>query len=142
MGWASHTEPVLTFRNAFAKSRKENELQIGNGIVNVEAVRQTIRSPFDRNVITHFEAFETLLDYGLSRLGLESEASINHPLLLTETLGNPNTIRHNMSQVLFELYSVPSLAYGVDSLFSLQFNQQNDNALVVSFGHQTIHIIP
>jgi len=142
MGWAGQNKPALTFRNALAKSRKENELQIGNGIVNIEAVRQTMRSPFDRNVITHFEAFETLVDYGLSRLGLDSEAAINHPLLFTESLGNPNAIRHNMSQVLFELYSVPSLAYGVDSLFSFQFNQQNNNALVVSFGHQSINIIP
>ena len=45
------------FRNVVAKSRKDGEILVGNGIANIEAVRQSLKSPIDKNVVTHFEAF-------------------------------------------------------------------------------------
>jgi len=143
MGWAGEASPSLTFRNVFAKSRKDMEIQIGNGIGNIEAVRQVLRSPFDRNVITHLEALETLLDYGMSRLGVDSEGRINHPVCFTECLGNPNAARQMVNQLMFELYGIHSISYGIDGLFSLHVNQsQANDALVVSLGHQTITVMP
>lgn len=49
-----------------------------------------------------------------------------------------------MSELLFECYAVPGISYGVDALYSYHFSQPNpqSNALVVSFGYQTIHVIP
>ena len=55
-----------------------------------------------------------------------------------------------MNELMFECYSVPSVAYGVDALFSLYKNHSSINdgsatlpdALVVSIGFHTIHIIP
>ena len=53
-----------------------------------------------------------------------------------------------MNELLFECYSVPCVAYGVDALLSLYKNQRLDmpemspDALVVSIGFHTIHIIP
>lgn len=47
-----------------------------------------------------------------------------------------------MSELLFEGYNVPSLAYGVDSLFSYQHNKCPPDGLIVSLGYQAIHIIP
>ena len=55
-----------------------------------------------------------------------------------------------MNELMFECYSVPSVAYGVDALFSLYENQNNFNnkddifrdALIVSIGFHTVHIIP
>ena len=55
-----------------------------------------------------------------------------------------------MNELMFECYSVPSVAYGVDALFSLYENNNiTDNkaqglpdALVISIGFHTIHIIP
>ena len=68
---------------------------------------------------------------------------VPHPMCLTETLGQPNAARHLSSQLMFELYGVPSLAYGLDCLHSLRTNQGPEStALVVSLGHQTVHIVP
>lgn len=48
-----------------------------------------------------------------------------------------------MSELLFECYHVPSVAYGIDGLFSLYYNQsQSKNALVISSGFQATHILP
>jgi len=143
LGWAGEKEPRITFRNAIAKSRKDSEILVGNTIGSIEAVRQSLKTPFDRNVITHFEAFETVMDYGFSRLGLDSNGEFLHPVCFTEGPANPNNSRCNLTELMFELYKVPSLAFGIDSLFSIQNNQHfNQDSLVISMGHQTIHIIP
>ena len=52
-----------------------------------------------------------------------------------------------MNELLFEGYSVPSVAYGVDALFSLyknnvELSEPSYDALVVSIGFHTIHILP
>ena len=52
-----------------------------------------------------------------------------------------------MTELLFEGYNVPALSYGIDALFSAHHHQsqrglQFRDALVVSSGHQTTHIIP
>ena len=147
VGWASDSEPRLVFRNVLAKTRrdkgKESELLVGSDITNIEAVRHALRSPFDKDVVTHYEACEHLLDHAFSHLGVDSEESVAHPLLLTETLGQPNLCRHLTSQLVFELYGAPALCYGVDCLFSARQNTQpGSDCLVVSLGHQTLHIIP
>lgn len=143
MGWAGQASPSIKFRNVFAKSRKDMEIQIGNGIGNIEAVRQVLRSPFDRDVITHLGAVETLVDYGMSRLGMDGEGRIDHPVCFTECLGNPNSARQMLNQLMFELYNIPSISHGIDALYSLHFNQNDvTDALVVSLGNQTITVIP
>lgn len=52
-----------------------------------------------------------------------------------------------MSELLFECYGVPSVAYGVDALFSAHHNchlegHELTDSLIVSSGHQTTHILP
>lgn len=49
-----------------------------------------------------------------------------------------------MSELLFECYDVPSVAYGIDSLFAYHYSQPNpkENVLIISLGHHTMHIIP
>lgn len=48
-----------------------------------------------------------------------------------------------MSELLFECYGVPAVTYGIDSMYSLQYNQPQANAaLIVSFGYHTTHVIP
>lgn len=48
-----------------------------------------------------------------------------------------------MSELLFESYQVPSVFYGIDSMFS--FNSNDDikgTALIISLGYHTCHVIP
>ena len=53
-----------------------------------------------------------------------------------------------MSELLFECYSVPSVAYGIDAMFSLYKNKSEKVAsnacsgIIVSIGFHTVHIIP
>ncbi|KJE97448.1 hypothetical protein CAOG_007306 [Capsaspora owczarzaki ATCC 30864] len=47
---------------------------------------------------------------------------IDHPIVMTETMCNPNSQRAFMNELLFECYNVPAVSYGVDSLFSLHYN--------------------
>lgn len=46
-----------------------------------------------------------------------------------------------MTELLFECYGAPSIAYGIDSLFSYRFNGGR-NGLVVSSSHTATHLIP
>jgi len=46
---------------------------VANDIINIEAVRFNLKTPFDRNVVTQFEHQETLLDYGFAHLGIDNQ---------------------------------------------------------------------
>ena len=46
-----------------------------------------------------------------------------------------------MSELLFECYSVPSLTYGIDSLFSYKFNRGR-SGLIISSSHSSTHVVP
>lgn len=46
-----------------------------------------------------------------------------------------------MSEILFECYGAPSVAYGIDSLFSYSYNG-GKTGLVVSSSHTSTHLIP
>ena len=46
-----------------------------------------------------------------------------------------------MTELLFECYSAPSIAYGIDSLFSYKFNR-GESGLIVSSSHTSTHLIP
>lgn len=48
-----------------------------------------------------------------------------------------------MSELMFECYGVPGVAYGVDALFSWQHCMpQSQDALIVRLGHQCCHVLP
>ena len=47
-----------------------------------------------------------------------------------------------MSELLFECYNVPSVCYGIDSLYSFHKNQIGNDGLIISFGFHTTHVIP
>ncbi|KAK4871947.1 hypothetical protein RN001_016071 [Aquatica leii] len=156
VGWLNQREPLLIFRNLIAKPRKERtkkdapessqtpQLQIGNDITNIEAVRFQLKTQFDRNVVTHFEAQEHLFDYTFTHLGIDTETCVAHPVVITEPFLNPTSSRQLMSELLFECYGVPSLAYGIDGVYAYHFAQSKseDSGLIVSLGYHTIHIIP
>ncbi|KAM3965653.1 actin-related protein 5 [Aphomia sociella] len=153
VGWSIYEEPLLIFKNLIARPRKDRckkdaeppvtpPIQIGNDIVNIEAVRFQLKTQFDKNVVTHFEAQEQVCDYIFSHLGINSEGNVPHPIVMTEAFVTPNYCRQLMSELLFEGYGVPAVSYGVDSLFSMYKNDIGDTALIVNCGYHTIHFIP
>ncbi|XP_037936479.1 actin-related protein 5 [Teleopsis dalmanni] len=153
VGWSTCDKPLLEFRNLIAKPRKDRkkdltelpagpEFQIGNDITNIEAVRMQLKTQFDRNVVTHFHNQQQLFDYTFEHLNIEQDGCVPHPIVLTEAIGNPNHSRKLMSELLFECYNVPAVSYGIDSLFSLHHNSLHEDALILSFGYFTTHVIP
>ena len=46
-----------------------------------------------------------------------------------------------MNEILFECYTAPSVAYGIDALFSYRYNR-GSNGLVISSSHSSTHLIP
>ncbi|CAG7724135.1 unnamed protein product [Allacma fusca] len=147
-GFANEEQPRLVFKNLLAKLRKERgkkdvEIQVGNEIDNLDNVRFALKSQFDRNVVIYMDVQETILDYLFAALNLSQETSIDHPILLSEAFLNPNYCRHLMTELMFECYQVPSIAYGTDALFSFQNNfPQTKDALIISLGFHTIHVLP
>uniref|UniRef100_A0A3B5L077 Actin-related protein 5 n=1 Tax=Xiphophorus couchianus TaxID=32473 RepID=A0A3B5L077_9TELE len=152
-GWAAPAaefdSPRLLFRSVAARSRgaARSETQIGNDIPNLEPLRWLLKSQFDRNVVVNFEIQELILDYVFTHLGLSSEGSVEHPILMTEAPCNPLHCRQMMSELLFECYRVPFVSYGVDGLYSFyhnnnQRNQRPNTGIILSSGYHCSHILP
>lgn len=106
VGWSCYDAPLMRFRNLIAKPRREKQkkaadadaptvqpIQIGNDIVNIEAMRYQLRTQFDRNVVTHYQNQEQIFDYIFKQLAIDTEGSVNHPIVLTECVANPNYSR-------------------------------------------------
>eukprot|EP01114_Cavostelium_apophysatum_P015312 TRINITY_DN4140_c0_g1_i2.p1 TRINITY_DN4140_c0_g1~~TRINITY_DN4140_c0_g1_i2.p1 ORF type:complete len:522 (+),score=138.68 TRINITY_DN4140_c0_g1_i2:78-1643(+) len=151
VGWGSENTPRLQYPPRVARA-KQSAVQIlsefvGNNLKPVDFIRSV--SAFEQDVVHNFDVMETLLDYGFYYLGIDSER-IAHPLLMTEAVCNPGYTRRNMNELLFECYQVPSVCYGIDSMFSYYYNVNSDkqttrnveNSLVISSGAAATHIIP
>lgn len=131
VGWASNENPTMVFRNLIAKPRREKvkkdgeqpliqPTQIGNDIINIEAMRYQLRTQvwfvfdtfihsnclhfngtfffvfnfqFDRNVVTHYHNQEQIFDHIFKNLSIDTENCVNHPIVLTECVANPNYCR-------------------------------------------------
>ncbi|XP_047453555.1 actin-related protein 5 [Mugil cephalus] len=153
-GWAAPgadlDSPRLLFRSVAARSRgaARSETQIGNDIPNLEPLRWLLKSQFDRNVVVNFEIQELIFDYVFTHLGIASEGSVEHPVVLTEAPCNPLHCRQMMSELLFECYRVPFVSYGVDGLYSLYHNnsqrklQSPHTGIVLSSGYHCSHVLP
>eukprot|EP00833_Pecoramyces_ruminatium_P013309 jgi/Orpsp1_1/1187341/evm.model.d7180000057020.1 len=146
-GWASNDSPYLQFSTQVAKFRdrktSRNVIYIGNEIFRAEALsRSNIRSPYDSNIIINPELLEYMMDYIFLKLGINS-SNIENPIIMTETLCNPNYSRKLVSELMFECYNVPSICYGIDSLFSYyQNNDKFDNGIIISSGNHSTNVIP
>jgi actin-related protein 5 len=152
-GWACDDSPRLVFKNIIAKpkakkSAMDTDVLIGNDISSLDAARWQIKSPFERNIVTQFDAQEQILDYCFSHLGINTDGGVEHPVVLSEPVCNPTYCREKMSELLFECYRVPRVVYGIDALFSLYHNHHDPNnprdldALVLSCGYHTTHVLP
>lgn len=147
-GWSTEPQPKLVYRNLISKLRGKKESEggnhyFGNDIKDLEDLKWNIRTQFDSNVVTNFDIQETAFDYMFSHLGLNGKSSIDHPVCITEAVGIPNTSRQFMSEILFECYNIPKLAYGIDGLFSLHHNLPSiQYGIVINCGYQVTHVLP
>ncbi|KAI5479257.1 actin-related protein 5 [Pseudohyphozyma bogoriensis] len=145
-GWSTDKSPRYVLDNVTAKyrDRKTNRavMLAGGEAYFDHTSRGVIRTPFEGDVVINLEQMENMLDYVFYKLGIPTE-SVQHPIVMSETLANPRYSRSLMSELLFEGYGVPSVAYGIDSLFSYYANSPSPkDGLVISSSTASSHVIP
>lgn len=92
------------------------------------------------SIVNNWDVQEGVLDYIFSKMGLSNHNG-DHPVVMTEPLANLPYTRRVMNELLYELYGVPRVAYGIDSLFAFHHNG-GTTGLVLSAGHMSTHLIP
>ncbi|KAH8173148.1 actin domain-containing protein [Sarocladium implicatum] len=112
------------YADTTAKSHIRNAFEVGTGIV------------------SNWDVMEHVLDYTFLKLGMnQADGAIDVPIVMTEAVANLPYSRKSMTEILFECYRAPSVAYGIDSLFSYRHNQ-GKTGVVVSSSHTSTHVIP
>eukprot|EP01102_Stenamoeba_stenopodia_P011405 TRINITY_DN3499_c0_g8_i1.p1 TRINITY_DN3499_c0_g8~~TRINITY_DN3499_c0_g8_i1.p1 ORF type:complete len:730 (+),score=220.24 TRINITY_DN3499_c0_g8_i1:113-2302(+) len=161
-GWGSEQAPRLVFRSIVGKPKtvtkkdEANMIYVGSSLSEGDPAKITMKTPFDTNVVVNFDVQESILDHLFLHLGAnnaQSTGNIDHPILMTEPVCNPNYSRKMMSELLFECYGVPSVCYGVDGAFSFHHNRTRrvydvnqrrpiDCGLIIASGHHATHVMP
>ncbi|KAG5646922.1 hypothetical protein DXG03_001998 [Asterophora parasitica] len=132
------------------KERRTNKplLLFGDGVDVESGAKGQARTPWEGDVLLNFDALENALDHAFVNLGIDTP-TVDHPVLMTERLASPLHSRSLTSELMFELYSAPSLAYCVDGLMSFYQNSAQppyspftSDGLVVSFNTASTSVIP
>lgn len=106
--------------------------------------RGHIRTAFEAGtgIVSNWDVMEHLLDWTFLKLGMNGvDGSIDMPIVLTEAVANLPYSRKSLNEIIFECYGAPSLATGIDSLFSYRYNK-GKTGLVVSSSYSSTHVIP
>ncbi|KAJ5618811.1 hypothetical protein N7510_002795 [Penicillium lagena] len=129
-GWSFDQNPrfVLPPTMSRYRDRKLNKQCnfIGYDAYADATTRGQLRHAFDpgSSVVGNWDVMEGVLDYLFLKLGVDG--------------ANGGRM---MNEIMFECYSTPSVAYGIDSLFAYRYNKGTDG-LVVSSSHTSTHVIP
>ncbi|KAG6919454.1 hypothetical protein DXG01_005713 [Tephrocybe rancida] len=133
------------------KERKTNKplLLFGKGVDLDSGSKAQAKTPWEGDVLLNFDALENALDCCFTHLNI-STPTVEHPVLMTERLASPLHSRALTSELMFELYRVPSLAYCNDGLMSYygSFPEKKNwgwggpTALIVSFNTASTSVIP
>ncbi|KAL4995631.1 hypothetical protein BDV10DRAFT_127273 [Aspergillus recurvatus] len=147
-GWSFDKNPRFILPPVMSRyrDRKLNKACqfIGHDAYVDATTRGQLRYAFDpgTNVVGNWDVMEGVLDYLFIKLGVDgANGGVDRPIVMTEPIANPNYPRKMMNEILFECYSAPSVAYGIDSLFSYRYNRGTDG-LIVSSSHTSTHVIP
>jgi actin-related protein 5 len=117
----------------------------------VAAGAHGLASAFSAAVVYNYDLQERVLDHVFESLGMGTAGRVPHPIVITEKVANPSLSRKYMLELLFEAYDVPTVCVGVDSLFSLFYEDSVaapedsrlcTNSVVVSAGNTTTEVFP
>ncbi|KAL7899480.1 actin-like protein [Trichoderma sp. SZMC 28014] len=147
-GWSFESAPRLNIPPVMAKYRDRKLGKTfsfaGSDCYADTTARGHIRNAFEAGtgIISNWDVTEHVLDYIFLKLGMnDASGGIDVPVVMTEAVANLPYSRKSMTEIIFECYGAPSLAYGIDSLFSYRHNK-GKTGLVVSSSHTSTHIIP
>ncbi|WEW59194.1 Nuclear actin-protein involved in chromatin remodeling [Emydomyces testavorans] len=147
-GWSFDQTPRVMIPPIIARyrDRKANRTCqfVGYDAYVDATTRGQLRNAFDpgTSVVGNWDVMEGVLDYIFLKLGVDgANGGVDRPLVLTEPIANLGYSRKMMNEIVFECYSAPSVAYGIDSLFAYRYNRGTDG-LVISSSHSSTHVIP
>ncbi|WP_438003330.1 actin, cytoplasmic 2 [Sorangium sp. So ce321] len=112
-GFVGDEAPSVTFPSIVGRPRQSG-VMVGQGrksaFVGDEAVQKrgvlTLRSPFERGLVTDWDDLTELLRFAFRKLGADPTAQ---PVLLTEPVLDPKENRQKLAQILFETLQVPAM---------------------------------
>ncbi|KAF2654511.1 actin-like ATPase domain-containing protein [Lophiostoma macrostomum CBS 122681] len=147
-GWSFDSKPRISLPPLMARYRDRKLMRtftfVGSDVYSDGTARGQAKNIYEpgSNIVNNWDVLEGVLDYCFIKLGVDGQhGSIDRPIVMTEPVANLAYSRKTMSEILFECYGAPSVAYGVDSLFSYSYNG-GKNGLVVSSSYTSTHLIP
>jgi actin-related protein 5 len=163
-GWSFEDAPRLNLVPIFSKYRDRKLGRtysfVGADVYADTTARGHLRNAFEAGsgIVSNWDVMESILDYVFIKMGIDgSNGGVDVPIVMTEAVANLPYSRKCMSilccigsilifltamtEIIFEAYSAPSLAYGIDSLFSYDYNN-GKTGIVVSSSHSSTHLIP
>ncbi|KAH7078134.1 hypothetical protein BKA63DRAFT_509829 [Paraphoma chrysanthemicola] len=147
-GWSFDAKPRLSVLPNMARyrDRKLNRTFtfVGADVYSDGTARGQSKPIYEpgSNIINNWDAMEGVLDYIFIKMGVDGRSGrIDRPIVMTEPIANLGYSRKTMSEILFECYGAPSVAYGVDSLFSYSYNGGR-TGLIMDSSYTSTHVIP
>ncbi|KAK3943826.1 actin-like protein arp5 [Diplogelasinospora grovesii] len=147
-GWSFESKPRLAIPPIMAKYRDRKLGKTfsfaGQDCYADTTARGHIRNAFEAGtgIVSNWDVMEHVLDHIFIKLGINgADGAIDMPIVMTEAVANLPYSRKSMTEILFECYGAPGVAYGIDSLFSYRHNKGN-TGLVVSSSYSSTHLIP
>ncbi|PBP28510.1 actin [Diplocarpon rosae] len=146
-GWSFDKTPRLNLVPIYSKYRDRKLGKtysfVGADVYADTTARGHMRNAFEAGsgIVSNWDVMENVLDYIFIKLGVDGQNGVDVPIVMTEAVANLPYSRKSMTEIIFEAYSAPSLAFGIDSLFSYDYNG-GKTGLVVSSSHSSTHVIP
>ncbi|KAF7559073.1 hypothetical protein G7046_g5083 [Stylonectria norvegica] len=147
-GWSFDSSPRFSIPPIMAKYRDRKLGKTfsfaGSDCYADTTAKGHIRGAFEAGtgIVSNWDVMEHVLDYIFLKLGMnDADGNIEVPIVMTEAVANLPYSRKSMTEIIFECYGAPSLAYGIDSLFSYRHNK-GKTGLVVSSSYTSTHVIP
>ncbi|KAH8831141.1 chromatin remodeling complex subunit [Flagelloscypha sp. PMI_526] len=132
------------------KERRTNRpvLLFGDGVDVDSGARAQAKYAWEADILLNFDALENALDYAFVNMNIDTP-TIEHPVIMSERLATPLHSRGLTSELMFELYNVPTLTFCNDGLMSFYKNKHPSNGglftsdgLVVSFNTASTSVVP
>ncbi|KAF2115838.1 hypothetical protein BDV96DRAFT_599395 [Lophiotrema nucula] len=147
-GWSFDSKPRISLPPLMARYRDRKLGRtftfVGSDVYSDGTARGQAKNIYEpgSNIVNNWDCLEGVLDYVFIKLGVDGQSgSLDRPIVMTEPVANLNYARKHMSEILFEAYGAPSVAYGIDSLHSYAYNGGR-SGLVVSSSYSSTHVIP
>ncbi|KIO20406.1 hypothetical protein M407DRAFT_81599 [Tulasnella calospora MUT 4182] len=149
-GWATQENGPYVQPNLVAKFRDKRSnrqvLLFGDSVDVEPQARAAAKSPWEGDHLNNSEALEAALDFAFLHLGIDT-STVGHPIIMTERLCTLSQSRSIVSEMMFELYSVPGVTYAVESLMSFAYNlapvpADRRDGLVLSFNTASTSVVP